>query len=460
MIRILFCFLLILIFGCGGNGTKSREVYFAGEIVNPTSQYVVLFKDDQAIDSAKLDENNRFAFHLDHITEGLHNFKHAPEYQYIYLENGDSIVIRLNTINFDESLVFAGTGEAVNNFLVEMFLTGEEEESVIASYYGLSPGQFSDKIDSLRRNKLSLLEEVETHANMSDRASELARASIDYNYYIYKEMYPFYHKKRMGLANVPTLPEAFYAYRGNLDLNNENLSFFRPYYRFINYHLGNLTYMQCLENCETHDHSMESYLHANMHKLGLIDSLISEKALRDNVFRHVAMDYLLRVQDSEQNNRKFIETFHDLSGNNRHITEIDDLYKSVMRIQPSKPLPNIDLEDTQGRKVSLREIAKGKNVVFYFWSATQRGHFENTIERIRQLSAQDQKHQFIGISFNTDVARWKGLIEAKGLDQKNQYRATDFEQLTHSLIVYPMNKAVIAKDSLIVNAFANLYTSF
>jgi hypothetical protein len=459
MIRFLFCLLLITS-GCGNKKNNPRTVYFAGEIVNPTSDYVVLFKDDIRIDSARLDENNRFTFQLDGIKEGLHNFKHAPEYQYVYLEEGDSLVIRLNTSYFDESLVFAGTGQVVNNFLLEMFLAGEEEESLISSYYRLNPAGFSQKIDSLRQNKISLLQEVSSGSKLSQYAREVARASIDYNYYIYKELYPFYHKKIMGMKAVPELTSDFYEYRASLDLNNKQLTYFRPYYKYINYHLGNLTYMQCMENCETHDQTIDSYLHSNMHKLGLIDSLITEKQLRDIVFRHVAMDYLLRVQDNEDNNRKFIETFHKLSGNNRHLNEIDDLYKAVMNIQPNKALPNIVLQSTEGNKITLREIAKDKNVVFYFWSATQRGHFDNIVQRIKQLSEKDENYSFVGINFNTDETLWKGLIESKGLDKSNQYRAENFEELTNSLIVYPMNKAIIVKDSLIVNAFANLYTSF
>jgi hypothetical protein len=459
MIRFLFCLLLITS-GCGNKKNNPRTVYFAGEIVNPTSDYVVLFKDDIQIDSARLDENNRFTFQLDGIKEGLHNFKHAPEYQYVYLEEGDSLVIRLNTSDFDESLVFAGTGQVVNNFLLEMFLTGEEEEYLISSYYRLNPAGFSQKIDSLRQNKISLLQEVSSGSKLSQYAREVARASIDYNYYIYKELYPFYHKKIMGMNAVPELTSDFYDYRASLDLNNKQLTYFRPYYKYINYHLGNLTYMQCMENCETHDQTIDSYLHSNMHKLGLIDSLITEKELRDIVFRHVAMDYLLRVQDNEDNNRKFIETFHKLSGNNRHLNEIDDLYKAVMNIQPNKALPNIVLQSTEGDKITLREIAKDKNVVFYFWSATQRGHFDNIVQRIKQLSEKDENYSFVGINFNTDETLWKGLIESKGLDKSNQYRAENFEELTNSLIVYPMNKAIIVKDSLIVNAFANLYTSF
>ncbi len=459
MIRFLFCLLLITS-GCGNKEKNPRSVYFAGEIVNPTSDYVVLFKDDIPIDSARLDENNRFLFKLNDIEEGLHNFKHAPEYQYVYLKNGDSLMVRLNTTDFDESLVFAGTGQAVNNFLIEMFLTSEEEESLISSFYHLDPAAFSRKIDSLRQNKITLLQEVMADSELTQDAREVAQASIDYNYYIYKEMFPFYHRKVKGMLSVPDLSPDFYDYRASLDLNNKQLTYFRPYYKFINYHLGHLTYMQCLDKCDSHDQTIDSYLHSNMHKLGLIDSLITEKELRDIVFRHVAMDYLLRVQDNEANNRKFIETFHELSGNNRHIAEIDTLYKAVMNIQPNNILPDLILQSTDGNKISLREIAKDKNVVFYFWSATQRGHFENTIRRIQKLSENKMGYTFVGISFNTDEARWKGLIESKGLDYATQYRADNFEELTNSLIVYPMNKAIITKDSLIVNAFANLYTSF
>jgi hypothetical protein len=118
------------------------------------------------------------------------------------------------------------------------------------------------------------------------------------------------------------------------------------------------------------------------------------------------------------------------------------------------------LQSAEGGTVSLREIAKDRKVVFYFWSATQIGHFDNVVNRINDLANKYGEYTFVGINFNTDENRWLGLIESKGLDKADQYRADSFEELTSSLIVYPMNKAVIAKDSMIVNAFANLYQPF
>ena len=461
MTRTLF-YLLILITasGCGDSPSHSNTVYFSGEIVNPTSDYVVLYKDDIAIDSARLDDENRFILKLDNIKEGLHNFKHAPEYQYVYLEKGDSLAIRLNTSDFDESLVFAGKGSEINNFLLEMFLTNEEEQSLINSFYSLKPSDFSFKIDSLRQNKIKLLNEVRAETAFSEHASEIAEASIDYNYYIYKEMYPFYYKKIKGLDELPSLGPDFYGYRDRLDLNNARLTYFRPYYKYINYHLGNLTYMQCMKDCSLDEQSLESYLHYNKHKLALIDSLITEKELRDNVFRYVAIDYLLKMQKDQENSSDFIKTFHELSGNNRHISEIDDLYEGIRNIQPNKPLPNVLLEDTEGNEVSIRQIAKDRKVVFYFWSATQRGHFDNIVNRINQLQQLHKDYTFIGINLNTDETLWKSLVDQKGLDKSDQYRSEHYEQLHNALILYPMNKAIIANDSLIVDAFANLYSSF
>ena len=97
--NLLFLFLIVLA-GCSKGEKKSPSVFFAGQIINPSDAYVVLYKGERVIDSAKLDERNRFAFELDSVTEGLHHFNHAPEVQYVFLEKGDSLMIRLNTIDF------------------------------------------------------------------------------------------------------------------------------------------------------------------------------------------------------------------------------------------------------------------------------------------------------------------------------------------------------------------------
>lgn len=245
MVRLLLVAPILFLFSCAGTSEKTSAVYFAGEIVNPTSTHVVLYKNDQVVDSAALNDKNHFAFNLDNISEGLYHFDHSPEVQYVYFKEGDSVLIRLNTVEFDESLVFSGSGGDINNFLIEMFLAFEDEEPLVYSYYKLSPEEFSDKMDSLRQMKLDVLNDLMIDSEFSEGAVSTAQAAIDYNTYLHKEIYPFYHKKKTGEETIHKLDGEFYGYRENIDLNNGNLVFFRPYYDFMKNYFGNLAYAQC-----------------------------------------------------------------------------------------------------------------------------------------------------------------------------------------------------------------------
>jgi hypothetical protein len=459
MNKALLYFVIFLLAACNTSQKKSTAVYFGGEIVNPTSEYVVLFKGDIALDTAYLDQNNRFTFQLDSVDEGLHHFYHFPEEQYVILERGDSIQLRLNTVDFDESLVFSGTNDQVNNFLLEMFLVNEQEEELIYTYYELEPESFRNKIDSLKNIKLEALNNLSLEAELSDASMEIAKAGIMYTSYIFKEAYPFYHKRKKGEKSIHNLPPDFYDYRADIKYDDNGLTYYRPYYDFMKYHLGNLSYMDCKNGCETENMMAKNQLHFNQHKLKLIDSLIKQNELRDNLFRNVAMDYLLKY-DKEENIEIFIKEFHQLSGNNRHIHEINGLYDGVRNLQPQKELPEFLVYDSEGNKVSIKDIGKDRMVVFYFWSAHRKRHFTNMIKRINLLKEKYPDYTFIGLNVRTDHARWNSIVEVSQLDKSEQFWTENFEEVAHTLIVYDSNRSIIVNDGIIVDAFANVYTSF
>ena len=457
--NLLYLFFLVL--GSCAAEKSSPTVFFSGEIVNPTSNHIVLLKGDVVIDSAELDEDNRFAFSLDSISEGLYHFNHDPELQYVYLEQGDSLVVRLNTSDFDESLVFSGDGEELNNFLLEVFLAHEEEASAVRSMYRWNPTDFERGIDSLKQLKLDVLDEIKSEDKLSKNELKIASASVNYNYNTYKEEYPFKHKRLTGKEILKKLPSNFYDYRKDLVFDDKDLTYLRPYYNFMINHIGNMSFMTCSHACSIKNNVVRNQLHFNKHKLHLIDSLVQEKELKDNLFRYVAFDYLLKVHDSEENNEEFISGFRELSNNNRHMNEIDALYEGIKNIQPKKEIPNVVVTSTNGTTLTMREIAaKNNKTVFYFWSATDRMHFENIKRRIEHLSAKKPEYSYVGINIKTNESNWKAMLEMSGLDQSKQYRSSDFEELTKSLIIYPLNKCIITDDKVIVDAFANVYTSF
>ncbi len=457
MSKPFFYFFLCVLVGCGKGEKNPKNAFFAGEIVNPTSEYVVLFKGDVALDSAKLDGQNRFAFTLDSISEGLYHFNHEPELQYVYLEKGDSLMIRLNTLYFDESLIFSGKGEEINNFLLDLFLANEEEAGLVRNFYRLNADDFVDKIDSLKQIRLDALTELNNEGALSKKKEKIGRASVVYNYNTYKEEYPFKHKKFTGENVIGKLPENFYDYRADLTFNDKDLTYLRPYYHFMNNHMGNLSYMTCTHDCAIKKGTVRNPLHLNIHKLQLIDSLVKEKELRDNLFRYVAFNYLLNVNDPEENNEKFIDRFHKLSDNNRHMQEIDALYEGIKNIQPHKKIPDVAVSDLDGNTISLQDIAGKKKTVFYFWSGSNRNHFERIKRRVEKLTTEKPEYRFVGINIRTPETVWKGLLETSDLDKQMQYRATDFDALTKSLVIDRLNKCIVTDDGRIVNAFADVY---
>ena len=128
------------------NKVPIDRTYFGGKIINPKSDNVVLYKNEIAIDTFFLDKNNSFLGEIPTLHEGLYNFKHGNEKQYIYLNPKDSLLIRLNTWNFDETLVFSGIGAERNNLLIDSFLESENDKKVFLSDYDLPPSEFNSKI--------------------------------------------------------------------------------------------------------------------------------------------------------------------------------------------------------------------------------------------------------------------------------------------------------------------------
>ncbi len=91
-----FSFLLLsyfLVVGCK-NKVETDTAYFGGQIINPKSDKIYFYKNEELIDSAKLN-NNRFLIQLKKFTHGLYTFKHGNEFQYVYMQPSDSLLIRL-----------------------------------------------------------------------------------------------------------------------------------------------------------------------------------------------------------------------------------------------------------------------------------------------------------------------------------------------------------------------------
>ena len=150
MLKKVFLLLSILFLSCN----TEKSTYFSGKIIKPTNNEITLLKDELVIKSLPINNDGTFISSIDINEDGLYNFIHLPEFQYLIINKGDSLSLRLNSLDFDESLVFSGAGSEKNNFLIDVFLDHELEENFIRSNYNTSGLEFYALIDSLLKNKI------------------------------------------------------------------------------------------------------------------------------------------------------------------------------------------------------------------------------------------------------------------------------------------------------------------
>ncbi|TRZ45191.1 TlpA family protein disulfide reductase [Robertkochia solimangrovi] len=432
--------------------------YFGGEIVNPYDDTIYLLYEDDIIDSVELDDNNRFMFELSDIKEGLYRFENN-EYQHIILEKGDSLLMRLNTIDnsFDESLVFSGRGAEKNNFLIDLFLLIEDEEYwLIPNFYDIDPVLFEKKLDSLREMKMELYADFVKENDNSDLVNHIAKASIDYPYYRIKEQFPLRHKYSNNLDSVPQMPEGYYGYLKDISYSDSVLVYYRPYLQFMDKHLNRLAFMYSQKHRK--DKGTVWPLQFFVHKLDLIDSLLSKDAIKEDLFESTALSYF-KVDHNNLNNKAFIDHYHTVSQHEEKQHIIDNIYHSIVNLQPGKTVPTLTFVDMEGDLREIDSLHYPERTVYYFWSMSQKNHTKNIRKQIFALQEKFPNCRFIGINIDSDQKMWKdGLIAANMIEDTNQFRARSFDYLINTLgYIQPNRVIVVGKNGKVIEGFGNIF---
>lgn len=120
--RFFLSFLMFaVLLSCEDAPQKAKDgTWFGGKILNPIDNSVILSKGNKIIAEAEIKPNDRFLTKIPDFKPGIYEFLHK-ERQLVYLTQGDSVIIRVNTLQFDESLTYSGFGGAKNNFMIDLF---------------------------------------------------------------------------------------------------------------------------------------------------------------------------------------------------------------------------------------------------------------------------------------------------------------------------------------------------
>ena len=123
--KFIYKFLVLLTFySCQSNGND--RVFVGGDIINPINDYVVLYNPNGQVDTLYLNSDNKFFHYFTDFNNGIHSFVHGGKYQSLLLENNDSIMMHINTQDFDGSLNFNGIGAKKKKLLNKIFFKIEK----------------------------------------------------------------------------------------------------------------------------------------------------------------------------------------------------------------------------------------------------------------------------------------------------------------------------------------------
>ncbi|MFN0729594.1 TlpA family protein disulfide reductase [Polaribacter gochangensis] len=446
---IKYCFSLAALVLIGSCTTSNKEnlTYFGGKIIHPKTDFVLLYQNEKLIDSLFLDKEDKFIGSYKDFNEGFYYFIHGNENQYIYIQPKDSISIRLNTWDFDESLVFSGIGAEKNNILIDCFLENEKERynHTIYSFYGLEPTFFKAKLDSilsLRQKKIDDFKLRQT--NLPENYSEILEIVAKYPVYNRFERYPAKYKDINKTADFPKLDANFYTYRNTIDLNNSDLMYLRSYTQYIVNRFYNTVYAKGF---------LSKSNEFTVALLNTIDESIASEKLKNTFLRQMVVNDFIDKSTCNINKEAFF-TYFKLSTDIEDKKEIQRLINDVKRLNKGIQLPAFDVLDFNNTKHNIKRLTKGKNSVIYLWNPNYiSGAYLDS--RINYLSKEFPKLNFIGVKISSSTVH----SPIKGIDIKQQFFIDSESKANEFLTSQLPRTLLINKQGKIVNGFASINSS-
>lgn len=428
-----------------------------GQIINPNNNYITLSTANTEKDTIFLDKDNRFSYKIKDLTPGLYTFTHGGEMQTVLLEPNDSLLFRLNTNDFDESLVYTGRGSKKNNFLIQSFLKDEIENKTFKNSHQLEPEAFDKHLDSLKSSKQENLDRFYASYDSSELFYKIAEAGIVYNYYAYKEMYPFGYYGNNKLIHVKDLPEGFYDYRATVDFNDINLTSVYAYNNFLNWYFHNTALKKYYHNGQ-HQAFNRQALTYNLEKLRLIDSVIDNVTIKNYVLKYATREFIFN-SSIESESLAMLDSFTEKSSDANDKTYLTNLVSSTISLYPGNKLPAIDVVDYNNNTRKLIDLIKRPTVI-YCWSSNFKMHYRNSHYMMRSLKARYPEMDYIAININDmNSSSWKKTLKQLGYPTEDEFMFKNPNEAVQTFAIAYSHKVILVDaDGILIESNANLFS--
>jgi hypothetical protein len=357
-------------------------------------------------------------------------------------------MLRLNTWDFDESLVFAGEGAERNNILLDCFLEDEKEKKAFYEFNKLEPANFKRKVDYLAKLKLETYQDyVENHATETTGFKEILKVALTYPLYERIEKYPIIHAKYSESGSFPKLDNSFFTYRDQVKIDKDSLMYFPPYFRYVRTYLYNKTYALGHPSVKN---KYSSKFTSDL--LTIIDKNITSELSKNVLLKQTVISHFYNKSSCEINEDPF-DKFFEFSTNKKDKEQIQHIINDSKAVKKNNTLPDFNVIDFENKEIPISEVIKGKNALLFFWNDEY--YSENYIaSRMAYLSKANPTITFIQIKIDGIKT-----VNLENTDLTNQYYI-DAKSVANTFLTSKMPRCILVnKDQKVTNGYAS-FSSF
>ena len=385
--------LIFTLISCSQNPARN-SIIIEGQIPEFASEEIQINLKDSIFKTAV---DNHGKFHLDIPLD-------KPQYVYskdldrkIFLIPNDSLFIEKQ----DNKYIFSGNQSAIiNNYYSdwEIYLYAVADTSDSKKYYNQKPYDFLNSVKKwIEIWEKPLYELQENYPDLNKDFIAFEKTRIKYRMYGDLNDYKNNNQK---------IPDDFYQYLNDVDLNDTSLMQFDEY----GYFLSSYVFMQA------NRFKIRDKINETSKMLDIIQESFKYELISNEVSKEI-----MRLQTSRLSiNDTLIDRFKNICTNTKYVKEIEDNYHYLKPLLKGNKAPDFELLGINMEKITLEDF-KGKYLFIDVWSTT-------CAPCIREFPVMEKlKQEFKGENITiiaaciSDEPAWKTALTKHGLS-KGQYR--------------------------------------
>ncbi len=148
--------LLLSAFVSFGQAEKKSKVKFTAKIENRNSDTLKIYGPNRFLEIIPI-KNGVFEATFE-TTDGLHQFSDGAESSLFFLKNGDDLKLAMDAKEFDETIVYTGTGANESNYLAQKALADEKFQTTLEDLMTKDEDIFKAALSEKKKKDLVSLE--------------------------------------------------------------------------------------------------------------------------------------------------------------------------------------------------------------------------------------------------------------------------------------------------------------